>query len=1036
MELAKVYVKIGADVAQLERGLSRADRGVSEFSRTAEKMGPVVTRAVAAVSAAFAGIKLGGLIKDTALLSARFETLGVVTQVVGRNAGYTVAQIRDYEQGLRRSGIAAVETRETIARLTQAQVDLAHSTSLARIAQDAAVIGNTNSSEAFSRMVYGIQSAQVEILRTIGLNVNFESSYRKLAQQLGKSQTALSEQEKTQARVNAVLEAGGRIAGTYEAAMGTAGKQLGSMNRLVKDLGVTFGRVFNSSLRQAVFGTSNALSRLQRSLNDLGDDRIDQWGERLAQGLREAAAAGTALAGVLLLQGARRGVDRAARSISDLRAAMRARSQATIQSTFAQQAEAAATMAVASAREKEAVATAKSLQATHAAIALSRQEATMKLRQARAVEVAAARVSIESMRPLGGRVVELELARRAEATRAVSAATRELAILGQQEARVKTRLTAATAALSTAQAANASATRTASAAAGVHTAALGRLTLAGRAATAAMSAFRGVVAFLGGPVGAAITALGALAFAFWKAGDRARQAAAEAKDAARDFRASLAGMTETELLVSQADIDRQIFELERALANTPAKLTVQLAGDLDPVSGVRAQGGTTESDNPAFTRLKAQLDDLTHSAAATEIALERVRAAGGGEDPPADTPLKELTDRAGVLVTLYEQMRRRGEDVSAVVAEMVTLHRQVEQRIRAQGGALGEVGAAARELQEKLSDALTPTIEIDVAKVARDLNEQLKEVRALLRPVEIVPILPSRAEQVWTPSGGINQMFRPNASQTLLDRAAANANQIDPNRTMRDGAKGPGALGQIGGAFSEAAGALKAKLTPAVMAAGAAVAILAPVFRGMQEVLGPVISALAVPLTMIGKVVGLMLVPVLKLLFNPLKYLGIAVAWVAEQIQRAIGAVLRFVGRIPGLGALRRLGNAMVESADAIREQRKELEGMNFTDAMESATEAAQSFAETVSNLPRAINLELFRYRASTAGLPNGGGSGSSTGAAGTGSDSGGVTIEGGVHIHAAPGDDGEDLWRKFVRALRDKAQGGDPTARTMLGYT
>ena len=56
-----------------------------------------------------------------------------------------------------------------------------------------------------------------------------ERSYQKMADTLGVSVKSLSEAQRTQALLNSVFEQGAIIAGTYEAAMSTAGKQLNSM---------------------------------------------------------------------------------------------------------------------------------------------------------------------------------------------------------------------------------------------------------------------------------------------------------------------------------------------------------------------------------------------------------------------------------------------------------------------------------------------------------------------------------------------------------------------------------------------------------------------------------------------------------------------------------------------------------------------------------------------------------------------------------------------------------------------------------------
>ncbi len=207
-----------------------------------------LTRLLPALAAGFSAVKLADYVKDAALLAARYETLGASVLVVGRNAGYTGQNIAYYETMLRKTGITAIESRASIASMAAANMDLAKSSQLARIAQDAAVIGNINSSEAFQRLVYGIKSAQVEILRNIGINVNFETSYKKLADQLGKTSQELTEAEKLQARMNLVVSAGADIAGTYEASMEAAGKKLQSTARYAEDAKVKLGQIFQPTL--------------------------------------------------------------------------------------------------------------------------------------------------------------------------------------------------------------------------------------------------------------------------------------------------------------------------------------------------------------------------------------------------------------------------------------------------------------------------------------------------------------------------------------------------------------------------------------------------------------------------------------------------------------------------------------------------------------------------------------------------------------------------------------------------------------------
>ena len=76
------------------------------------------------------------LSKDVLLMAARYETLGITMNVVGRNAGYSASQMSEFQRELEKTGIAAIEARGTLARMAQAQIDLAKSSQLARVAQE------------------------------------------------------------------------------------------------------------------------------------------------------------------------------------------------------------------------------------------------------------------------------------------------------------------------------------------------------------------------------------------------------------------------------------------------------------------------------------------------------------------------------------------------------------------------------------------------------------------------------------------------------------------------------------------------------------------------------------------------------------------------------------------------------------------------------------------------------------------------------------------------------------------------------------
>ena len=166
-----------ASVLELILRTKKQGTGAKETSK--ELMG--LEKLAKKVGIAFVAMAAAKTIKNATLLAARVETLGVVTKKLGENVGMTEKEVRSLERAIVDQGITLQGSRQAIAMMIQSNVDLAHATDLARLAQDTAVIANLNSSQAFQQLTYVLQTGNVRMARTLGLNVQFGKAQKELA---------------------------------------------------------------------------------------------------------------------------------------------------------------------------------------------------------------------------------------------------------------------------------------------------------------------------------------------------------------------------------------------------------------------------------------------------------------------------------------------------------------------------------------------------------------------------------------------------------------------------------------------------------------------------------------------------------------------------------------------------------------------------------------------------------------------------------------------------------------------------------------
>ena len=201
-------------------------------------------------------------IGEATMVAANVEELGAVLNFVGQKAGYSTEQIDGYVTSLRESGIAQKEANQALLRSAQAQISFTDAVKLGKIAQDAATIGQTNSSEAFQMLIDSTAKLMPRQLKQLGIVLNLNQVYKKYAKGLGVTVMGMTEAQKKQAMLNAIFAKGDLIAGAYETAMQHVSKQLRSFPRYIQDLQVAVGSYLTPTLKVLVTEAKNVTKEL------------------------------------------------------------------------------------------------------------------------------------------------------------------------------------------------------------------------------------------------------------------------------------------------------------------------------------------------------------------------------------------------------------------------------------------------------------------------------------------------------------------------------------------------------------------------------------------------------------------------------------------------------------------------------------------------------------------------------------------------------------------------------------------------------
>lgn len=274
-----VNITLGMDSTSFNKGLTTADRAFAQSNKRIQdglkkqsigfnamrKSANMATTAIAGLSVAFVTFS-----RRSFKVAASVAEMNQAITAIGKSSGQGAGAIHGAAKEIRGMGIEMKAAQEIALLFVQGNLDLAKASKVARVAQDLAVVSQSNSTQTAKTLAYAIQTGNSRLLKSAGITKYAGEAYMDYAKELGKTTTELTASERQQAVLNMILEEGAKVAGTYEAAMLESGKVLRSFPRIINDIQLAFGELFLSGFGPVIKSAYDALKAFSKLLREGG----------------------------------------------------------------------------------------------------------------------------------------------------------------------------------------------------------------------------------------------------------------------------------------------------------------------------------------------------------------------------------------------------------------------------------------------------------------------------------------------------------------------------------------------------------------------------------------------------------------------------------------------------------------------------------------------------------------------------------------------------------------------------------------------
>ena len=221
------------------------------------------------------GVVTGLGLATTAAVAFGVHAFKAASQVEGMNASLAAmakanhvsqAAVTSNIDAMRRQGIAYSDAQKTVGDMVRDHIGLSHATQLSTIAQNAAAATGRSYASVEDAMTRAVGSGSATLLRRSGIMVDSTSAEKAYAAAHNTTVSALSTETKSQITLNAILKAGGSVAGAYAAQLKTPQGAMHLMKMQAEELTISVGTQLVHALTPAFTGFATLGEKIQEAI--------------------------------------------------------------------------------------------------------------------------------------------------------------------------------------------------------------------------------------------------------------------------------------------------------------------------------------------------------------------------------------------------------------------------------------------------------------------------------------------------------------------------------------------------------------------------------------------------------------------------------------------------------------------------------------------------------------------------------------------------------------------------------------------------